>query len=269
MSYSISTTDFEKNSFEAARHKDVVCQLHIHYRMELVCVKSGEVVMQVGDDIRKIGAGEGTFILPFEAHSFETPVSSECFVIVFSPELVPDVHSLMKGMIAEKGNAVCKLRKEIFLLCDEKLQIGNNVTDDINARAILYPIISEVISKCTFIPGGRNHEGSVFIGAVCYICENFRTEDISLSSVASVLNVHKVYLSRTFKESAGISYTKYVNSVRSSYAARLLADKKGKNISDVAFDAGFGSIRNFNREFKAFYGVSPENFIKTFENGDD
>ncbi len=269
MSYDVAITDIVKNGFEAARHKDVVCPLHLHYRMEIVCVKSGEVIMRVGDSIRKIGAGECTFILPFETHSFDTPVSSECFVIIFSPDLVSDVHSLMLGKTAAKGKDVCKLSEEVFTICDNNLPTGISTADSINARAILYPMISEVLTKCTFVPSGKNYEGTVFLEAVCYICENFRNEDVSLSSVASVLGVHKVYLSRTFREHAEISYTKYVNYVRSSYAATLLSEARNKSISEVAFEAGFGSIRNFNREFKAFYGIPPENYNQAQENGNN
>ena len=33
-------------------------------------------------------------------------------------------------------------------------------------------------------------------------------------------------------------------------------------ISEIAYEAGFGSIRSFNREFKELYGVCPAEFLQ-------
>ena len=256
----IDDTNFEKNYFTAERHTDVSCALHLHYAMEIVCVTHGAVTMNVNGNERTIRAGECILILPFEAHSFETPCASECFVLVFSPELTPDAYALLRDKAAR--DPVCTPSASVFAMCDECLPVNASPTDNLRIRAVLYPLLAEILSKCEFVPIKRQYEGIIFLDAIRYISRNFRTKDISLTATAAALGVHRVYLSRAFRENCGIQYTKYVNSVRASYAARLLREQSEKTISEIAYEAGFGSIRNFNREFKALYGICPAEFLQ-------
>lgn len=256
----IEDANFEKNYFTAERHTDVSCALHLHYAMEIVCVTRGAVTMSVNGNERIIRTGECILILPFEAHSFETPCASECFVLVFSPELTPDAYALLRDRVAL--DPVCTPSASVFAMCDEYLPVNASPTDELRIRAVLYPLLFQILSRCEFVPAKRQYEGSIFLDAIRYISNNFRTKDISLATTAAALGVHPVYLSRTFRQSCGIQYTKYVNSVRASYAARLLREHSQKSISEIAYDAGFGSIRNFNREFKSLYSVSPAQFLQ-------
>jgi AraC-like DNA-binding protein len=36
------------------------------------------------------------------------------------------------------------------------------------------------------------------------------------------------------------------------------------NISEIAYDSGFGSIRNFNRAFMEVYNITPTKYRKSF-----
>lgn len=256
----IGNVNFEKNYFTAERHTDVSCPVHLHYAMEIVCVTHGTVAMNVNGSKHEIHTGECILILPFDAHSFETPCVSECFVLVFSPELTPDAYALLRDKAASRP--ICTPSASVFAMCDECLPVDATPSDEIRIRAVLYPLLGEILSKCEFVPAKRQYEGSIFLDAIRYVSHNFRTKDISLTATAAALGVHRVYLSRAFRESCGIQYTKYVNSVRASYAARLLREQTKKSISEIAYEAGFGSIRNFNREFKELYGVSPAEFLQ-------
>lgn len=258
--FNIDHANFETNYFEAARHIDVNCPLHLHYAMEVVCVKRGTVVMQVGEDVRSLHAGECTLILPLEAHSFESAESSECFVIVFSPEWVPDVYEQIDNCVPTVP--VCRLPEEIFLLCDKSLPTEPLRFGDLRARALLYPLTVSLLERCAFVPTKKSCTGKVFLEAVRYVGRYFCTEDVSLNVTAKKLGVHPVYLSRTFRENSGISYTGYVNAVRVSHAARLLVETPDKTVSEAAYESGFGSIRHFNRAFKALYGTTPTQFLE-------
>ena len=261
--FNISKENFEKNRFDAVRHKNVSGPLHFHYAMEVVCVTSGVVHVTVNGNIRKIKAGEGTFVLPFEVHSFETPNQSECFIIVFSPELIPDFKEFINGKAPL--NPICTFESSVINMCDRFLPTNVDDKQYLRIKAVLYSLMSEIYEKCDFAPSKRHGGGNIFIEAARYISENFLTKDISLSAVATALGIHPVYLSRVFKAECGISYTKYINSIRASWAARLMKDHPKKRISEIAFDTGFGSIRNFSRAFKTTYGITPTEFIQEMD----
>jgi len=51
----------------------------------------------------------------------------------------------------------------------------------------------------------------------------------------------------------------YVLRVRLRRAATTLATEPGK-VVDVALESGFGDLSNFNRAFRAEFGVAPEGY---------
>ena len=115
----------ESNFFQAERHRDVACNTHLHYSMEIVCVTEGTVVMEVSGKIRTINAGQGTLVLPYEPHSFETPEGSSCFVILFSPELMDDFYTSIRNKMP--GQAVCGLSPWTLEMCDKNLPVAGSL----------------------------------------------------------------------------------------------------------------------------------------------
>ena len=256
--YTLHDIRLEQNYFLAERHRDVSCNTHLHYSMEIVCVTAGTVVMEVSGKIRTINAGEGTLVLPYEPHSFDTPDSSACFVLQFSPELVDDFYTSIRNKLP--AQAVCSLSLWTLQMCDKNLPVAGQLRKEhtsLQAKAVLYPLCEEFYRKCQFeetqSPAGK----TVFTKALQYVSQNFRNGDISLAAVAKALGVHHVYLSRVFRQSSGVHYTKYVNMLRCFYAIRMLREDPERSISEIALEAGFGSIRSFNREFQSIYGVPP------------
>lgn len=238
-------------------HTDVLCPVHIHNSMEVICVTDGILEMTVSDSLRRLEKSQATIVMPFERHSFKTPTHSECFVIEFSPELTEDFTAMTKGKIPSV--TVCKINSDIFRMCDNispETVLGNTLT----SKAILYPLLSEIYQKCAFCDGGKPHDRA-FIKATRYALDNFKN-GITLESVATALGIHHVYLSRMFKNCCGMSFTKYLNGLRCSYAAKLLKETS-LNTSEISYESGFGSIRSFNREFKATFGITPGNFRET------
>lgn len=248
----------EKNYFQAQRHHNVSCPTHLHYSMEIVCVTGGTVLMEVSGKMRAITAGEATLVFPFEPHSFETPERSECFVLLFSPELVEDFYASIRNKTPL--HAVCGISPWTLEMCDKSLPetaLIRQEWETLQAKAVLYPLCEEFLRKGSFETVASPGRKTVFTDALAYISRNFSCGDISLSAVAKALGVHHVYLSRVFHQCCGVHYTKYVNMLRCFYAIRLLREYPQRSISEIALEAGFGSIRSFNREFQTVYGMPP------------
>ncbi len=64
------------------------------------------------------------------------------------------------------------------------------------------------------------------------------------------------HLSRTFRAYTGMKITDYVNRLRVDYASGELA-ATDRPVIDIALDAGFESLRTFNRVFARVEGTSP------------
>ena len=57
----------------------------------------------------------------------------------------------------------------------------------------------------------------------------------------------------------GSSFTAYLNGRRLAAAAELLR-QSGDSILYIAGEVGFENLSNFNRQFKARYGVTPREY---------
>jgi len=84
-------------------------------------------------------------------------------------------------------------------------------------------------------------------------------EDLCLEDLAEEIGVHKVYLSRLFKQEAGRTYYDFLQSYRIGKASLLLQEEKMK-MYEIAERTGFKSYDQFAVVFKKIKAVSPTEF---------
>ncbi len=95
---------------------------------------------------------------------------------------------------------------------------------------------------------------------VKYIKDNFR-DDISLSALASHVNVTQEYLSRTWSKEIGMSIPAYIRRLKIAYAKELLQDTQRKIIT-ISQELGFSTAHRFGQVFKLETGLTPSEFRK-------
>ena len=81
----------------------------------------------------------------------------------------------------------------------------------------------------------------------------------SVSERAETLGVGSRHLSRLFMRHAGASPSE-VAATRRVHEAKRLIDKTEMSLAEIAFAAGFGSVRRFNDAFAATYKRPPSSF---------
>jgi AraC-like DNA-binding protein len=84
-------------------------------------------------------------------------------------------------------------------------------------------------------------------------------EHISLGKVARSVNSNPTHLSEKFKQVTGTKFVDYVARTRFDCAKRLLQNDNVP-IGEIAFEAGFQSLSQFNRVFKKLSGKSPTQY---------
>ena len=80
--------------------------------------------------------------------------------------------------------------------------------------------------------------------------------DLTLIRLAREARLSPFHYLRTFESLTGATPHQYLLRARLRAAATRLATEPAR-ILDVALDAGFGAVSNFNRAFRAEFGVSP------------
>lgn len=97
------------------------------------------------------------------------------------------------------------------------------------------------------------------VKSVMEYIENNYALDIGIDDIAGAFNLHKVYLSRIFKEETGKSLNVCLNEVRIDKAKELLK-QPGIKISDVVYRTGFNNPQSFYYIFKQVTGKTPKEY---------
>lgn len=105
------------------------------------------------------------------------------------------------------------------------------------------------------LAGDRGRLDTSMRRALCYI-EQRLAEPLSLDAVAVAVGMSPAAFSRKFKASLGQTFTSYVQALRLEQAIPMLLHSD-RSVLDVALDAGFGSVEQFHRVFKAQLGLTP------------
>lgn len=85
------------------------------------------------------------------------------------------------------------------------------------------------------------------------------SNDLSLSALASVLNVNASYLSALFRKETGQTVTEYVSGKRMQTGAHLLQTTR-LQIQTIAQHCGISDVNYFSKIFKKHYGMTPKQF---------
>jgi len=103
----------------------------------------------------------------------------------------------------------------------------------------------------------RDTASKRFVRVVEYVHRHY-AEEISIQQAARLSGFSVPHFSRLFKMWTGLSFARYVSAYRLRQAAQLL--KTDRQITDIAFDCGFGSAASFIRGFKKTYGMTPTRY---------
>jgi AraC-like DNA-binding protein len=96
-----------------------------------------------------------------------------------------------------------------------------------------------------------------------YIRENY-FKPVTLEKISKIARMSTFAFSRFFKKNCGSGFVEYLNRVRTNRACYLLRETDYQ-VHDIAIECGFGSISNFNKQFRKTEGISPRDYRSQFK----
>lgn len=90
--------------------------------------------------------------------------------------------------------------------------------------------------------------------------KGYRDPAITRDVLSKRVGCNHTYLSETIKRKTGMSYSKYMNSVRVNEAVRILTKGTKMTLEELSRYVGFLSTKTFYVAFKEFVGMPPGNF---------
>jgi AraC-like DNA-binding protein len=131
----------------------------------------------------------------------------------------------------------------------------------------LYLIIGRLLPFLNLQKSQKALSGDIIERILSYIQLNY-LNPINLTSISSELNISPFYLSRVFTNNIGFRLDQYINELRINYAKHLLASSN-KQITEIAFECGFETLRTFNRAYKNITSITPREYRKQQIHFDD
>lgn len=96
-----------------------------------------------------------------------------------------------------------------------------------------------------------------------YINENYTDSSINVSAVANRFNMNSKYISKRFREQAGMGILEYVNTLRIQHAKQLF-ERTELTVEEVCQQTGYTNTKTFNRCFLKMIGITPGEYRKNY-----
>lgn len=236
--------------------KEVGQKSHIHSHIEVVFVLDGKIQANISGLDYTFTSGEMFIIMPYEIHSYGGDATT--FVISCPTDYFQEQNQFLVGKVfSPLFTSFGVIEKEmIFDIIDEKYR------SDLKKKALMYYVFSRFMERSNLLDRNLS-EFDTYRRAIIYITQNFK-DDISLKKAALAAGVSEEHLSRIFNASGRTGFSEVMNSLRVHFARRKL-ENTALPICDIALEAGFGSIRNFNRIFKQHFHCTPSEFRRKYQ----
>lgn len=240
--------------------------LHCHDFFEIEIVVDGVGIQSLNGKLHELKRGSVYIMRPSDFHSVSVTEPMTIYNIMLDDVLLSNtlvysnIGSFDELIAFFEGEELDRLISQTELLFHEHqnaLEMKSAVI-----RNLLENIIIAVIRKNK----GHSRYDKLDIPvrkALSYIQLNFKNE-LSLKDVAGIMNFTPAYFSDWFHKNTGKTFTEYVNSLRLSYARRLLITTDYP-ITEICFSSGFSSVSNFLKEFKSKYSKTPSELRKGFK----
>lgn len=135
----------------------------------------------------------------------------------------------------------------------KKIELRSTVED---IQKLIYEMVKVY---CQLVNKYSVRDYSPTVQKVVVMIESNLSSDLTLSELASNLNINASYLSTVFKKETGKTITAYVNEKRIELAQELLRTTN-LQIQTIAQYCGIIDVHYFTRLFKKITGVSPKQF---------
>ena len=225
---------------------------HLHPCLEVIILLDGEMRVNVDNSSYLLHKNDAVFIFPNQLHSLESS-NSRHMLFLFSTNIVKAYSTKNQGLIPINS---------MFTLDDYMVNALNNLNENsskFEIKGALYTICG-IFDRKTSYQSAYDDKNNLLVKIFRFVEQNY-SRDCSLEHLSKDTGYEYTYLSRIFKRFTGIPYNEYVNMLRINYAGYLLHNT-GLSMLECAMECGYNSLRTFNRNFKAAYGMTPNEYRK-------
>lgn len=229
---------------------------HFHSHLELYIIQSGAVEVLINNKKKILRGGELAVALSYDAHGYRTVEEANAEYLIIPRSYCGD----FLRVIGNKHAASPFIDDpQIYSTVFDAMEHLLSRPNELSRRGYIYIILGAILEKIVSEESDETHDGQFSAEMLIYISNHFK-EEISLSSVATAFGYNPSYLSRSFRQTFGMPFGKYLNMLR--LREFLLLYREGDtSVTQCALESGFGSMRSFYRAFKEEFECTPKEYF--------
>lgn len=231
-------------------------EYNFHNSFELYYIFKGTPCAFVNDIKIPLSPGDFLLIAPNMAHNLVDENENMFYTGVFSADFVNEFSRT--GTLKPFYKFTTDLLTTEFLIAN---LIKTTSPPIYILKACLYTVCAKALENGDSFGNDFFIDSSFVLAVNKYISDNLDTT-FTRKQIADSLNYEEHYFSYLFKKHFNMNLKKYINILRIYKAQRLLSTTT-MNISFIATECGFSSIRNFNIAFKSISGKTPNEYRNT------
>lgn len=255
--------------------------LHWHHEMEICYIKQGTGKYLINGIDYSFSDGDIFLISNDEMHLCYDDKNLIMQVIMFDPSFVQngvinsfdyeylrpffDTSECFCNKLDSHNPITTQLAKLLSEMENEYTEMYHGY--ELMIKVLLLKFLTLIIRNC-FSNVKRSHKNIIDskkveeIKEIITYIDHHYAENINLQFLSEYFNISKSYLCSIFKALTGSSPIAFLIKKRIMVSKTLLL-KTDENILKISEECGFGSLSNFNHQFKTFVGDSPSDYRKS------
>lgn len=239
----------------------ISCMPHFHAGIELVYVLEGSFVATINGQNVPVKAGEMLVNNCYSVHAYD---AKDCYAII---TLIPlsVVPSIQKKVTSNRFRSNLIAEDELGSLEFLMRMLADNPKNDILQKGVSYALLGYLTGRIPLDPVASSDQANVICRILNYLNDNF-SQRLTVEQVAARFGYSRSRFSHLFKSTIGYSLPQYLNMLRCRSVSEALLTTDTP-VVDLAVSAGFNNAHTFYSAFKAYYHMTPREYVRMHKGG--
>lgn len=275
----------EENGFKAAKYTVDLSKpgyannVHWHDHFELELVSAGNALHLVNTVRYRVRPGSMYLMTPSDLHTLiPDPEAGNTLLTVYNVQFgsvsAPDssfaeiFESPSPIAVETDGATFADMRGIMDKILEEESENSQIFAQEICMHLFMYLFLRFIRlyrqqhAAVRMLPETKGRNDLAYIRkAIAYMQYSFRSNTLSVPSVANAVHLSPNYFGMIFKKNLGMSCLAYIKKLRLEFAVGLLVSSSF-TVSEIAEKSGYANASYFIRDFRLLYGLSPQKYRK-------